>query len=109
MASTFKSYGTKDVGTSTTTAYTAPGATVATVIGLSISNTLAASMVSVDVTAVKGGTSYFLIKNAPISPGGSLIVVGGDQKVVLETGNLIQVKSSVAASIDAFISVLEQA
>lgn len=108
MASSFKSYGTQNIGVSTTTVYTAPALTTTTVIGLSISNTLTSTVIYVDVTAVKGGTSTYLIKNAPVAPGGALIVIGGDQKVVLETGNLIQVKSNTATSADVFVSMLEQ-
>lgn len=107
MASTFKSYGTKNIGTSTTTAYTAPGSTTSTLIGLSIANTTTAA-ITVDVTAVKSGVSTYLVKGAPILPGGALVVIGGDQKVVMETGNLIQVKGSTATCCDVFISALEQ-
>ena len=38
--------------------------------------------------------------------GGSLVVVGGDQKLVLITGDALKIVSSAASSIDAVTSVL---
>jgi hypothetical protein len=49
----------------------------------------------------------YLVVNAPISSGSSLIVGGGDQKIVLETGDSILVQSSAANSVDAVMSVME--
>jgi hypothetical protein len=107
MANTFKSFGSSGIGTSLVDTYTADAGVTATAIGLSVANTHASSLVNVDVTLTKGATDFYLIKNAPIAPGGTLVVIGGDQKVVVETGNKIRVKSSVAASVDAIVSVLE--
>lgn len=106
MASIFKSAIATNVGTTATTVYTAPASTTTTVIGLSLANTTG-SQVTVDVTVTKGGTTGYLVKSAPVPTGSSLVVVGGDQKVVLETGNLIQVRSSATTSVDAIISILE--
>lgn len=107
MANTFKSVGASAVGTTLTTLYTAPALTTSTVIGLSLANVHATDLAVIEVSLTKGATTYYLIKNAPVSAGGTLIVVGGDQKVVVEAGNIIKVRSSVAASIDAVASVLE--
>lgn len=114
MANSFKSQGVAGIGTALTTVYTTPAATTTTTIGLSVAN-VTASMVLVDVYLSKGaggaGTGasvdLVLIKSAPVMAGSSLVLVGGDQKVVLEAGNLIKVKSSTAASVDAVMSVLE--
>jgi hypothetical protein len=106
MASTFKSAVAANIGTTATTLYTAPAATTTTVIGLSICNVHTSGVVA-RVTLVKGGTTAHLIKNVPLPYGSSLVVVGGDQKVVLATGDYIQVASDVASSIDAVASVLE--
>lgn len=108
MANTFKSYGTQAVGTSNTTVYTAPAATTSTVIGMSVANVTAAIM-TVDVTLVKSAVATHMIKGAPISPGGTLVIVGGDQKLVLQTTDTIKVVASVAASADVIVSVLEVA
>ena len=106
MASTFKSTVAKDIGTSAVTVYTTPAATQTTVIGLSVCNVSGIS-VNVDVTFVKGATTVFLAKGIPVPVGGTLVLVGGDQKIVAEAGNQIRVTSSAATSIDAVCSILE--
>lgn len=106
MASAFKSAVSANIGTGATTVYTTPGATTTTVIGLSVAN-VSGGTVYADVTLVKGATTVYLIKNAPVPYGGTLVVIGGDQKVVLETGNSIRVKSTAATSLDVVASVLE--
>ena len=40
--------------------------------------------------------------------GGALVAVGGDQKLVLETGDIVKVVSDTASSIDTIVSVMEQ-
>jgi hypothetical protein len=49
----------------------------------------------------------FLVKNASVPAGGALVPVGGDQKVVVEASDVIQVQSSAATSLDVIVSVLE--
>lgn len=109
MANTFKSTGVNTIGVTKTTVYTAPAATTTTVIGLSVANVLPSTSISIDVILGKGANEYFIVKNAPIMPGGTLVAVGGDQKLVLETGNTIKVTSSIALSADTIVSVLEVA
>lgn len=108
MANTFKRYKSKDVGTSLTSigSYTVPAATQVTLIGLVVANTTT-SNITVDVTLNDGATDTYVVRNAPVQPGSSLVPVGGSQKIVLQTGDSIKVKSSAAASIDAVISLLE--
>ena len=108
MANAFKSGGTNTIGLTKTTIYTAPALTTSTVIGLSVSNVLTTETTAkVDVILGKGASEYYIIRGAPIMPGGALIAVGGDQKLVLEAGNTVKVVSSIAASVDAIVSVLE--
>lgn len=106
MASAFKSVVSQNIGVTATTIYTCPGATQTTVIGMSACNT-SGSSVNVDVTYTKGGTTVYLGKNMPVPVGGSLVLIGGDQKVVVNIGDYIQVKSTAAISIDTLMSVLE--
>lgn len=109
MANTFKNSVTASIGTSATDVYTAPGATTTTVIGAAVSNRVA-SPIAVDatVTDTSGSVTAYLVKAAPVAAGGALVLIGGDQKVVLETGDKITVTSDTAASADVVISVLEQ-
>lgn len=107
MANTFKSTGSNAIGITKTTVYTAPALTATTVIGLSLSNILDNTPSNVSVILGKGASEYYVVKNAPIMPGGALIAVGGDQKLILEAGNTLKVIASVAASIDVIVSLLE--
>lgn len=84
-----------------------PGAGVeTTIIGLTIAN-VETSQILVDVKLVTSGDDVYLVKAAPVPVGSSLVVVGGDQKVVLNAGDYIQVYSDTAASADVAMSILE--
>lgn len=106
MANTFTSYLNKDVGTSAATVVTVGAGTQTTVIGMSCANTTA-SPVTVDAYITRSATNYYLIKGATVPVGGTLVIVGGDQKVVLVASDALKVISSTASSIDAVTSVLE--
>jgi len=108
MANTFKNSITGSVGTSPFTVYTTPVATSTTVIGLNVSN-IVETNINVDIKVNDNSTSEnrFLIKNALITPESSLVAVGGDQKVVLEAEDTIEVTSSQSGSADVIVSVLE--
>jgi len=108
MANTFLRKTSRSIGTSAVTvgSYTVGASTATTVIGLSCSNTTTAA-ITVDVTHNDGSNDTFLVKQATVPSGGSLVVVGGDQKVVLQTGDSIKVTSSAASSCDVMMSILE--
>jgi hypothetical protein len=106
MANLFKSYPVKDVGTSPSTVYTCPAATQTTLIGLSVANT-SASPITADAYVTRSAVDYYLVKDATVAVGGSLVIVGGDQKVVLEPADVLKVETSAAASADCFASLLE--
>lgn len=103
MANAFKNYASASV-TTQTTVYTAPSATQSTVIGMSVANT-SASLATISVQVTMGGTTVYLIKNAPVPVGGAMVPVGGDQKVVLEAGDAIKVTSD--QTVDVLLSALE--
>ena len=100
MANAFKSYQSTGI-TTETTVLTGPSNTETTVIGLSIANTSSSATANVDV---KLNTAY-IIKNGPIPVGGALVVVGGDQKLVVEASDTIKVTSD--SSVDVVTSTLE--
>jgi hypothetical protein len=114
MANAFKSKTDKEIGTGTpgATIYTCPANTETTIIGLTIANRHS-SQITVDVeldasTRTSGAQDkVFIVKAAPIPVGSSLIVVGGEQKVVMEPGDGLEVTSDTAASADAIASILE--
>ena len=105
MANTFTSYLNKNVGTSAATVVTVGASTQTTVIGLSCSNT-SSSPVTVDVYVTRSGTDVYIVKGATVPVGGSLVAVGGDQKLVLITSDALKVVSSAASSVDVITSVL---
>jgi hypothetical protein len=54
----------------------------------------------------RSAVDYYLIKGATVPVGSSLVVVGGDQKVVLITSDVLKVVTSAATSADVVTSVL---
>ena len=110
MANTFKNAASAATGTSEVSVYTVPSATTTTVIGLTCANVTSTSPIKVSIRVYdSSGSAYFyIVKNAEIYEGGALVAVGGDQKLVLETGDLIRVVSDTASSVDTIVSVMEQ-
>jgi hypothetical protein len=107
----FKSKISANIGLSaspTTISDTVAASTAHTVIGLSLAN-ITSNNITVSCKVVKGASSAHLIKDATVLPGGTLVVVGGDQKVVLETGDSITAWSSASSSCDVVISYLSSA
>lgn len=105
----FKSQVTPNIGTSgspSTVSATVTSGTTHTVIGLSLANTTSANITVSAKLAKSGGSSSFLIKDATILPGGALAIVGGDQKLVLETGDAVTAYASASNSADVVMSYL---
>ena len=110
MANTFKNAAAAATGTSEVSVYTVPSSTTTTVIGLTCANVTSTSPIYADIRVYdsSGTAHYYVVKAAEIYTGSSLVAVGGDQKLVLETGDIIKIKSDTASSIDTIISVMEQ-
>jgi len=108
MANLFKSYTKANVGTATSDIYTTPGATTSVIIGLCLVNTTGFP-VDANVLVDKAGASdtVYLAKSLEL-PDGSLYEFNGGNKIILETGDKLQVFSSTSSSIDVMVSVLEQ-
>jgi hypothetical protein len=105
MANTFKRYTSNSIGTGLATVYTVPGSTTSVVIGGIVSN-VTADTVNITVTATTSSTVINLIgEDTPLPAGTALSFIDG--KVVLETGDIVKVKSSAATSLDAHLSVME--
>ena len=103
MANNFKSYGLSNT-TANTTLYTVPIGTQTTAIGLVVANrTQGTTTANVNIT--RSGNTFFIIQQAPIMAGSSLVVIGGDQKVVLQANDSISIAAT--ANVDSWISVLE--
>ena len=108
MANAFKNRTLRQVGTSATPLGAAvASSTETTLIGMTISN-VTSGVINVTVTLTDASAAVtHLVKDAPVPTGGSLIVLGGDQKVCLITGDIIKVTSNTANSADVIMSFLE--
>jgi len=107
MANNFKRYTSNSIGTSLATVYTVPSSptTTSVVIGGIVSN-VTANTVNVTVTATTSSTVINLIgEDTPLPAGTALSFIDG--KVVLETGDIVKIKSSAATSVDAHLSIME--
>lgn len=72
------------------TVYTVPAGQSATIFGMSVANT-SANPGLVDVLVGSTGSMKYLVKGAPLPVGGTMIAIGGSQKVVLVAGQKINV------------------
>jgi hypothetical protein len=108
MANVFKNSITGSIGTTNTIVYQTPVATTTTIIGVSVANVASQNIsVSVRITDNSATKTVYLVKDTLIVPGSTTVLVGGDQKVVLEANDYISVVSSVATSADVVVSALE--
>lgn len=108
MANVFKNSLLSSVGTTGQIAYTTPSATTTTVIGVNVANAASQNIsVSVMLRDVSANKVVYLVKDALITQGGSTVLVGGEQKVVMEASDFLSVTSSLANSADVIVSVLE--
>jgi hypothetical protein len=114
MASNFYVKTSRNVGTTFDTVgnYTVAAATQTTVIGLAISNnlsggSLSAAQILVDAVVNDGTNDTYIIREVLVPGGSTIVLVGGDQKIVLNTGYSIKVKSNTTGSADVIMSFLE--
>ena len=107
MANSFKVSAVAGVGTTPTDAYVCPASTSTTVIGLSLANISTSQITVTAELNINGGAVARLVKDAPVPVGSSLVVIGGDQKVVLNASDAIKITSSAVSSVDVVTSYLE--
>ena len=109
MANTFK---TKTFDGSSTNAdtlmsvYTVPSSTTTIVLGLTLAN-LTSNTIEVTVTYTNNdGDNVNITKLAQIPGKASLEIMSGN-KYVMETSDILKVKSSAANSLDSVLSIME--
>lgn len=112
MANAFLSETDASIGTSPATVFTCPSATETTIIGLTVANRVATQIlvdVQLDASGRTSGAedSVYIVKAAPVPAGSSLVIIGGNQKVVMEPGDEIVVTSDTASSADVVLSHLD--
>ena len=76
------------------------------VIGVRCCNVLTTS-ITVDIYVIKSAANYYLAKTASIPPGGSIELIQGGAKVVLQSGDVLTGVSSDASSLDVICSYID--
>ena len=108
MANTFLRKFSSNIGNTATSigSYTVGSNTGAVVIGLTVSNTTNGEL-NANVALYNGISSYYLAKRVPIPSEGSLVAAGGEQKLVLQTGDSIQIQTESGYGLDAIMTIME--
>lgn len=104
MAQNFRRYTSNAVSTSPTTIFTADSND--TIIGISIAN-VASTQVNATVTITVGSDVISIVNSAPIPVGSSLQVLDGGAKLVMQSGDILKVTSSVASGLDVWVSAVD--
>jgi len=91
--------------TTVQTVYTAAAGKTCIMLELDIANTTSAVVeASVQIFDTSATTSAYIVKNAPVPAGGSLMVIAG-QKIVLEPTDIVKVTATGA--VDVVAAILE--
>ena len=112
MANTFKVDTKSDCVTDAHTSsnanvLTAGGSATLVLLSILISNTTGSSA-DVDVFLVTNtGDDVFLIRNAPVPAGSSLEIISGS-KIIMESSDVLRVRTDTASAVDVAVSYLEQ-
>ena len=104
MAQNFRRYTYNAVGTGAQAVFS-PNSYDA-IVGISLSNILATA-ITVDCYINDGSNNIYLVKDAPIPTGGSLQVLDGGAKFVVQASDVLSVVSSDAASCDVWVSAVD--
>ena len=108
MAQDFERYGQHSVGTSAVAIHTSNSDDA--IISIRLANTTTSTInASIFVTSsVTGGSQdHFIIKNAPIVSGGSLELIDGGSKIVMQNNDILKAKSDTASSLDVWASFVD--
>jgi hypothetical protein len=104
MAQNFRRYTSNAVGTSAATLFTANS--YDTVVGISLAN-VTSGTVNVSCYINDGANDIYIVKDVPIPAGGSLQVLDGGAKFVVQSGDALKVISDTASSCDVWVSTVD--
>ena len=104
MAQDFERNIARQIGTSATTLRTADSDDA--LVGISLSN-IVATQILVDVYITSSANDYYLGKDIPIPAGSSLQLLDGGAKIVMQSGDILNVQSDTASSADVWVSVVD--
>jgi len=79
------------------------------IVGIRLAN-IHTAQILVDVAITNDGNTLlaYLIKSAPIPVGGALELIDGGSKIILQTGDKLRAKSTVANSLDVVVSAVDE-
>ena len=75
-------------------------------IGIRCTNILTET-IKVDVYVVNSSANYFICKNTPIPPGGSIELIQGGAKIVLVSGDVLTHDCDTASGLDIWVSYID--
>ena len=104
MANTFKSYLASATGTSPVIVRTVASGTQTVAVGVNLANILT-TQITASAYISRGGTDFYIVKDAPIPAQGALSVLDG--KIILEAADVVKVICNTASGLDTMLSVLE--
>jgi len=104
MAQDFRNVVARSQGTSAAAILT--GGNYDAVIGIRVANILTTT-VKVDIYVVRSTANYYLCKNTPIPPGGSIELIQGGSKVVLVSGDVLWHDCDTDNAIDLWVSYID--
>ena len=111
MANTFKLKTKAGIDASLVTVYTVPADTTTVIIGCTVANVKGSSVTS-DVQIVTASSSgenaddVYVVKSIPLPAGSSVEIMSGN-KIILQAGDIVKVKSDTTNGVDAILSIME--
>ena len=109
MANTFKSPtldGSSIAANTSSTVYTTPSATTTVFLGIALANISASTIYASVLIEKAADDNIFYLKDIPLPTGSTVDALAG--KLVLQTGDVLKVKSDTANSLDTILSIMEQ-
>ena len=78
------------------------------IVGIRLANTHTAQ-ISVDVVVADNSDNItaYIVKEAPLPVGSSLELIDGGSKIILQNGDKLRAKSTVANSLDVIVSAVD--
>jgi hypothetical protein len=108
MAQDFERFGQHAVGTSAAAIFTSDSDDA--IISVRLANTTTSTInasVFIGSTTSGGSQNHYLIKDAPIVSGGSLELIDGGSKIVVQSGDVLRAQSDTASSLSVWVSVVD--
>ena len=104
MAQDFERARQRNIGTSATAVLSVNSDDA--IISIRCANTTT-STINIEIYVESSSANYYLIKNCPIVSGGSLELIDGGSKIVLQSGDIVYAKSDTASSLDVWMSTVD--